>query len=127
MSRVEIINTEISMVIETELDADAEDKRVIDLFLKLKDWGNQAGLAQINLTQDVGDPNLYSYLVEKKDARQVLVTYRFADAQHTDPMMEIDLSPAWLASEMALGALVRIAMIGLRVHFGLVSMEVEYP
>lgn len=127
MSRVEIINTEISMVIETELHADAEDIRVMDLFLKLKEWGTQAALAEINLTRDLGDPNLYSYLVEKKDLRQVLVTYLFADDQDTDPMLGIDVSPAWLASEMAFGGLVRIAMIAVRVRFGIVSMEVEYP
>ena len=127
MSRVEIINTEISMVIETELHADAEDIRVMDLFLKLKEWGTQSALAEINLTRDVSDPQVYSYLVEKKDLRQVLVTYRFGDGHDTDPLLEIALSPGWLASEMAFGGLVRAAMIAVRVRFGIVSMEVEYP
>ncbi len=124
---VEIINTEISVVVVTETQVDAEDRLMMDLFLRLKEWGTRAALAEITLTQDGADPNLYSLEVRKKDARQVLITYLFASDQDNDPLMEIDLSPGWLASEMALGAMMRAAMIAMRAHHGLFSMEVEYP
>lgn len=123
---VEIINTEISVVVVTETQVDAEDRLMMDLFLKVKEWGTRAALAEITLRQDGADPNLYSLEVGKKDARQVLITYLFASDQDNDPLMEIDLSPGWLASEMALGAMMRAAMIAMRAHHGLISMEVEY-
>lgn len=124
--RVEIINTEISVIVETEIQVDAEHRLMLNLFLKLKEWGTRAALAEITLSQDAMNPRLYSYKIEKKDGRICVATYLFADAQDNDPSMEIDLSPAWLASEMVFGGMVRAAIIAMRVQSGLISLNVEY-
>ena len=123
---VEIINSEISVRVETETQVDAEERYMSDLFLKLKEWGTRASLAEIVLTQDGGDPCAYSYEVRKKDDREMLVSYNFADAQDNNPLMAVTLSPAWLASDIAFGAVVREALIAIHMQFGLISMEVGY-
>jgi hypothetical protein len=126
MSTVEINNTHLDMRVEADEKVAANHKSVEDLFDKLKQWGAMAELKEAVLERAEGNPLLYSYKIEKKDGRQSLVTFLFEDQADTDPLMAIDVDPAWKISEMEAGSVVRAAFLDIRQRFGLVLMEVEW-
>ena len=95
---VKIHNTIMEMTLTTVEAINADAPLILSIYQALKDFGAAAMLKEINFDQDVGDPDLYNYRVERKNNMAFNATVRFTAADDTDPLATINLSVAWRKS-----------------------------
>ena len=124
---VKIHNTIMEMTLLTVESINADAPLILSIYQSLKDFGNAAMLKEINFDQDVGDPELYTYRLERKNGMMFSATLRFTAEDDIDPLATINLSMAWRKSmwEPAFRPLAD-QLVDLRALVGITSLTVVY-
>ena len=124
---VEINNTIMEMTLVTVESINADAPLILSIYQSLKDYGEVAMLKEINVVQDIGDPDFYAYRVERKNGMTFDATLRFTAEDDIDPLATIALSVEWRKSMWA-PAFRPLAdqLVDLRALVGLITLTVVF-
>lgn len=109
---VKIHNTILEMDLITDAEINADAPAIRSLYEALTQFGTLANVSEIRFIQDIGNPDLYSYDIQRKDALTFASTLLFDSDQDIDPDISFNVPVAWPASELtfAVQPLARILM-----------------
>ena len=124
---IEINNTIMDLKITTVESINADAPLILSIYQSLKRFGVAAMLKELDFDQDVGDPNLYAYRVERKNGMVFDATLAFTTDDDLDPLATIALSVAWRKSmwEPAFRPLAD-QLVDLRALVGLITLTVVF-
>ncbi len=122
---IEIKDTVLDLRIETDEQLRAHKPLVIDLYQTIESWLGMVDIVAIELTQDAINPLLYAYRVEHDDGREFSETWMFSAAKDVDPMVTLDVEPAWRLSGYDFNRAVRDRILAIRSLVGLINFEME--
>ena len=122
---VEINNTILETTLETVDQLNANSKPVLALYDSLVAFGEFAGMNEITLVQDVGNPNLYTYRAEPKVGTVLDATWLFAGPDDNDPTVTATID-GWRLSVLGFGGIVRQQLIEIRLQAGLINFIVDF-
>lgn len=109
---IKIHNTILEMDLVTQGEINANAPAILSLYEALTQFGTLANVSETRFIQDVSNPDLYSYDVQRKDTLTFASTLLFDSAQDIDPDISFSVPVAWPASELtfAVQPLARILM-----------------
>lgn len=124
---VKIENTQIGeMELVTVGQIDADSEPVLALYRSLIAFAEIAGMSEISLIADGGDPDLFIYRAEPKVGSVLNATWLFDAPQDRDPVITATIM-GWNLSVMENGASVRNKLILIRALVDLESFNVVFP
>ena len=109
---VKIHNTILEMDLITDAEINADAPAIRSLYEALTQFGRLANISELRFLEDISNPDLYSYDVQRKDTLTFAATLLFDSDQDIDPDISFNVPVAWPASELtfAVQPLARILM-----------------
>lgn len=97
---LKIHNTVLEMDLVSDKEINADNPAILSLYDAIAQFGSLAYISEIRFVQDIGNPALYSYDVERKDALTFASTLLFDSDEDLDPDITLSVPVAWPASEL---------------------------